>query len=225
MVLVSAALHVVAGCGLYAACALGNHMVPKPQVVMTARLVRLGPARSKDLLPTLAAAAKPRPAPKPKQPVATPPPPSSSNAQAAKAIAQADAAPVKAGQAALQRTQSALQRLRQINAGELDGDEAGDTDTAAEGDRYDAMVKKCIQDNYVIRGLEKARTSDKEVTMLIRIGASGKITDYHLLKSSGLPGFDADVARAVRGCGSVPPPPMARRDEVRREGLALVFKP
>ncbi len=223
MLLASAALHLAVAAGLYAAGVFADHIVPKPQPVMTARLVRLGPVRDKNLLPTLATAAR---APQVKKPSVNPAPPTQPSKAAPLAAAQTAAPAQTADTAALgSRTQSTLERLRKIAAGAPDGDAAGEADDATAGDSYTAEVERCMHAHYDILGVDDARKANREATVLVRISASGKVITYHLTQKSGLKAFDDAVDRAVSLCPQLPAPPPERREQLRRGGIEITFHP
>lgn len=199
------------------------HRSPPPQRVLTARLVRLGPQRPKDALPQLAASPRGTPrvprAPAPKK-------------DAGKAAPnEAPAAP--AASAELSRAQSraqarsALARLKREAAGAVDGDLAGDADLAAEGDRYGALVKRCLEDpdHYKIDGVDRARFVGLRALVVVRIQADGRIIGHRLAESPGVVAFEQAIERAVRLCGRVPPPPVALQRELQYEGLGVEFAP
>lgn len=228
MVAASLGLHLCLGLGLWGLGLWDGALVPKPQQVIKARLVRLGPSRDKNLLPTLAAAQKTAAVPRTKPPTpAQVPVPAAPAAQTPKSAAPAAAEPtageVAAGAAA--RTQSVLERLRKQAAGVPDGDQAGDADDAMAGDRYIALVERCMKREFVIEGAEFKRVANRQALALVRIAASGKVIDFRLKQSSGLTAFDQAVARAVRACGEVPPPPTDRREQLRRAGIIITFRP
>lgn len=213
---------------LLAAVAIGSGYAwrtPKPaQQVMVTRLVRLGPSKSKDLLPQLSAAKAPTtpkaPAPDKAVKAANKPPeakaaaavPSASAEQAARSKSQSD-------------TRAALQRLRQHAIGEVDGSVDGDADVAEQGDRYAAEIYRCVKANYVIEGIEAQAVVGKRALVLLFVQGDGRIASHRLVEGSGLVAFDQAVSRAVRKCGKVSPPPAAWRARLRKEGMEIEFKP
>ena len=222
MVLISAAGHGAVGLALWLFGVFGAPWAPAPKPVMTARQVRLGPARKPDMLPTLAAPAKPA-GPKRTAPPIPPKPPTPEG----QAAAPAPSAPSKAdSQAARVKTQSALERLRKIAAGAPDGDEAGDSDTAEAGERYYALVKQCTQDHWVLpQGISPALLAGRKGLVLLRIDANGKIINYRITQKSGLQAYDSAMEYAVSLCKKVPPPPPPLRQGLRTAGIEINFEP
>ena len=222
MVLLSALLHGAIVLGLWLGDVFAARWAPAPKQVMTARLVRLGPARKPDMLPTLAAPAKPN-GPKKIAPQVPPKPP----APDAAAAAPVASAPSKADSlAARAKTQSALERLRKIAAGAPDGDEAGDADSAEAGERYYALVKQCTQDHWVLpQGLSPALLAGRKGLVLLRIDPTGKIINYRITQKSGLQAYDSAMEYAVSLCKKVPPPPPELRQGLRTAGIEINFEP
>ena len=223
MVLLSVLFHAALGLSLWLCGAWTMPWTAAPRPVITARLVRLGPARKPDMLPTLAAAAQPA-APRKTAPVTPPKPP----APDAKPAAQAAASlPSKAeSEAARARTQSTLERLRKIAAGAPDGDEAGDSDTAEAGERYYALVKQCAQHHWALpQGISPGLLAGRKGLVLLRIDANGKIINYRITQKSGLQAYDSAMEHAVSLCKQVPPPPPELRQVLRRAGIEINFEP
>jgi TonB family protein len=222
MVLFSALGHGLIGLALWLGGALADRWTPVPKPVMTARLVRLGPARKPDMLPTLAAPAQPA-GPKKSAPTTPPKPPAPNPTTAAPA---SSAAGKTDSQAARAKTQSALERLRKISAGAPDGDEAGDADTAEAGERYYALVKQCTQDHWVLpQGISPALLTGRKGLVLLRIDANGTIINYRITQKSGLQAYDSAMEYAVSFCKKVPPPPPELRQGLRTAGIEINFEP
>ena len=203
---------------------LGASLARRPQPsqrVLTARLVRLGPTRPKEALPQLDAG--PRGAQKSPRPT----PPKRDSGKAAPGEAPGAAAPNAQLERARSRAEarSALARLKREAAGATDGDVAGDTDLAAEGDRYGAQVKRCLEDNYVIEGVDKTRLAGLKALVVVRIQADGRIVGHRLAQSPGVASFEQAIERAVRRCARVPPPPVALQRELQYEGIGIEFEP
>lgn len=204
---------------LVAVSCLAQRPAP-PQPVLVARLVRLGPPRPKEALPQLDAG------PKGAAKAARPPSPRAADAKAASG---APGAPDPAASQQRARTRaearSALARLKREAAGAAEGDVAGDTDAAAEGERYLALVKRCLEDNYVIEGIDKTRLAGLKALVVVRIQGDGRIVGYRLAQSPGVATFEQAIGRAVTACGRVPPPPMALQKVLLVEGLGVYFDP
>lgn len=186
------------------------------QRVMVAKIVQLGPARAKELLPERAPAAA--------APVAeAPPATAAAPAPAAKTLkrAQVRAPPPRTAS----RTRAALDRLKQRAQGSPQGSVEGDADEAEAGDAYLATVRQCIQSHWVIEGVDAAQVAGGRVVLLLYIQADGRITRHKLLETSGKPAFDAATNRAVQRCGQVAPPPAFLQFKLRNEGVELEFEP
>jgi TonB family protein len=221
MLLGSLAVHVALGLGLWATGLMAHNQPPKSHHVITTQLVRLGPERKKDLLPTLAAAAAKTPK------VGQDKLPAVPNALRGPSLTQAAASKAadQAQRAVAGRTRSALDRLRQVAAGAKDGDAQGEADIQAEGDRYASEISQCLKTNYVIEGTDPTLVAGRHALVILRIGGNGKIIGHRIDKGSGLPAFDAAVSRAVRRCGQVSPPPEAWRERLRQDGIEIEFSP
>jgi len=213
--------------------------VPAPaidleQKPIVAKLVRLGEKRPEQYLPRREVAPPP-PAPAAPAPVATPGP---APAPAAPAVAVAvptphpkpappkAAAPVRGTGNTLASVMSKVQKqVKEEQWGSPDGDPAGDSETAEEGDRYLAVVKRAIESNYQVFS---TTVSDRErmylkTAVVLYIDPDGRLSRWHIETPSGNGGFDAAVERALRST-RVPPPPDAQKDVYRR-GIAIVFTP
>ena len=174
--------------------------VPAPaidleQKPIVAKLVRLGEKRPEQYLP--------------RREVAPPPP-----------------APVRGTGNTLASVMSKVQKqVKEEQWGSPDGDPAGDSETAEEGDRYLAVVKRAIESNYQVFS---TTVSDRErmylkTAVVLYIDPDGRLSRWHIETPSGNGGFDAAVERALRST-RVPPPPDGQKDLYRR-GIAIVFTP
>ena len=197
-----------------------------PQAAIMTRLVRLGTPRSPQLLPQKFAPVAAALTPKAGPPTTAPAPPAVPKAVAAPVRPQ-PVNPVSARDRAqqLNRVSSALDRLRQKVDGAADGSAADDAAVAVAGDRYLTELHGCIKRYYVIEGIDLTKVAHLSVKVLVRVAADGTIINHVLETSSGQPVFDQAVARAVRGCGHVSPPPTVIRQQVRHDGVEVVFTP
>ena len=206
-----------------------------PQQVLITKLVRLGTPRDKNLLPQ-----KDEPPPTPPPPTAaavTPPPPAESKAEPAPApakptpaVAPAAKPPATAQERAraLTKVDSALDKLRRKVDGDKDGAVDGDVSDATLaliGNRYATIVQKCLKNNYVIEGSDLRQVQHLSAVIALRIAADGRIVDFKVVQSPGVPAFEQAIARAVRRCGKVEPPPAEYRSTVGKEGLEITFVP
>jgi colicin import membrane protein/protein TonB len=108
--------------------------------------------------------------------------------------------------------------------GDPNGDPAGDSDEASEGDRYLALVIRSLQANYRV----PATISDRDRlylkgTVVLYIEPDGRITRWHLDKPSGNAAFDDALDRTVRQT-RLPPPPDPLREAYRQTGLQVIFQ-
>ena len=199
---------------------------PKPaQQVIVTRLVRLGPQRPKEALPQLNASPKAAPDRRP-TPERKPAPADVKAVPTAPAKPSPDAkAQAQARAQSRSQAESALARLKREAAGAVDGDVAGESDLAEEGDRYLAEVQRCLHAHYEILGLDSSQTQGLHALVVVRIQADGRIFDHRIAQSSGLSAFDQAVSRAVLGCGRVSPPPAHLQRDARKEGIGIDFTP
>jgi colicin import membrane protein len=180
---------------------------------ITARLIRLGEVRPKELLPR-----KEEPLPQAAQaPAPAPPtaPPAIPAAKAAPAAKPAPARPARAGptvqpgQPAGSRLSSVVSQLqREIQAGQPEGDPLGETGES-EGDQYLAAVRQALRQNYRL----PATISERErlflqATVVLSVARDGKILSHEFTRRSGNPIFDEALERAIQQT-RLPPPPAA----------------
>ena len=245
-------LSVVVHVGLLAVAALARPpaLVDAGQRPITAKLVRLGEPRPKELLPRkeepppqAATARQPEPvapaaAPSPKAvpvPAAAAPAPSPKAASAAVAKAAPPKAPPagaaraaaadQAGQKSGARLRSVLSELsKELAAGRADGSPDGDSADAGEGDQYLGEVVRQLRQSYRL----PTTIGDRERlsltgTVVLYVEPDGRVSRYELTQRSGNPAFDEALERAVRAA-RLPPPPPALRDLYRRTGLEVLFR-
>lgn len=213
------------------------------QKPIVAKLVRLGKERPKHLLPRKEApppppvpAAEPVPvattpapaAPAPAVAIADPaaPKPTAPKAPAASSPKPA-AAPARGTGRSLS---SVLDRVREEAAaeeqwGSPDGDPMGDASDGEDGDRYLALVKRALDDNWnapaVISERERLHLT---AAIILFIEPDGRITRFTFERRSGNDAFDAALERTVRST-RVPPPPPEMRDSYRSGGIRLTYRP
>ena len=128
----------------------------------------------------------------------------------------------------LNKVNNALARLRQKVEGTADGARDGDVsraELALMGNRYATEVQRCVQRNYVIEGTDPGKVAQLQAVVVIRVQADGAFAGVRIDRGSGVPAFDRAVERAVHRCGKVSPPPPELRQQLRGEGLEIVFKP
>lgn len=200
---------------------------PPPQNVLVTKLVRLGTPRPKELLPQKdpAPQAQAAPAPAPQAPAV----PQTPVAPAAKSVAiappQAAAPTAKERAKASSNFKNALAKMKRSVDGQADGSVNGETDVAQEGDKYASEINTCLQNHYVIRGVDAERAKDRSADVQLWIARDGRITGHKITKTSGLSAMDQAVSIAVQGCGRVSAPPTALRDKIRTYGVTLTFTP
>lgn len=229
---------VVASLAVHAALLVAAALGPRGPAIdqdlkpITAKLVRLGEARPKALLPRKEAEAPPpaqAPSPAP-APAPAAPAPKAVAVPAARAEPKpaaprpAAAGPARAGPASGSRLASVLSEVRQeLSAGSPDGDPLGDS-AEGEGDQYLAAVRLQLRQNYRL----PATISEKERlhltgTVVLYVEADGRISRYEITKRSTNPSFDEALERAVRQT-RLPPPPPDRREAYRRQGVEVDFR-
>jgi outer membrane biosynthesis protein TonB len=224
-VVASVAVHLVLG-GL--AIQRRGPLVDSVQQPITARLVRLGEPRPRELLPRKEPEAPPA-APGPEAaPVPAPAPAAPRPAPAAKAVAtpRATARPPaeRGGATGARKLSSVLSGLKQeLAAGSPDGDPLGDSSEAV-GDQYLAQVVRALRRNYRVPSTigEKERLY-LQGTIVLFIEPDGRVLSHEFVKRSGNPTFDDALERAVRDT-RLPPPPADAREAYRRRGLQVDFK-
>ncbi len=193
-----------------------------PQTAITAKLVRLGKKRDKELLPRKVAP-KPPP-PKKAAPVLAPEP-------------SAPAAPTpKSATDRLKEIGSVTDALSRMKKSMQEDDPEGDPEGTADGDassltqalignRYMTEVYRCVKAHYAIEGIPPRKIAGRKALVLTRINEKGKLFDFRIEKSSGLRAFDRAVERAVKRCGKVSPPPKEILRQVRDDGIEFEFRP
>jgi colicin import membrane protein/protein TonB len=222
----SVAVHVVLG---GAALWGRGPVIDLGQQPITARLVRLGEPRPKELLPRKE---EPAPAGPEAAPVAPAPPapaaPAARPGPTARPVpaARAPAKPAaeKPGASGGRRLGNLLAGMKQeLAAGSPDGDPLGDSSEAV-GDQYLAQVVRALRQNYRVPTTigEKERLYLKG-TIVLFIEPDGRLLRHEFATRSGNPTFDEALERAVRDT-RLPPPPAEARDAYRRRGLQVDFK-
>jgi len=225
-VLVSLAVHLaLGGLALYRR----GPAIDPGQEPITARLVRLGEPRPRELLPRKEQPTAPEPGPAP-APVAVPPAapaatPGPSPRAVATTAASARPAPPKTGApGGNRRLGSVLAGMKQeLAAGSPEGDPLGDSSEAI-GDQYQAQVVRALKQNYRLPSTlsEKERLFLKG-TIVLFIEPDGRVLRHEFVTRSGNPTFDEALERAVRAT-RLPPPPAESREAYRRRGLQVDFK-
>jgi len=222
-VVASVAVHVVLG-GL--AIQRRGPLVDSTQQPITARLVRLGEERPRELLPRKEPEAPAAAAPE-AAPVAAPTPaPRPGPAARAAATPRPTARPAaeRGGATGERRLSSVLSGMKQeLAAGSPDGDPLGDS-SVAEGDQYLAQVVRALRRNYRVPSTigEKERLY-LQGTIVLFIEPDGRVLRQEFVKRSGNPVFDDALERAVHDV-RLPPPPADAREAYRRRGLQVDFK-
>jgi colicin import membrane protein/protein TonB len=197
------------------------------QKPITARLVRLGEPRPRQLLPR-----KEEPPPGAEQgteptPAAPAPAPRPGPAAAAVATPRATTRPVAertGGARNGRRLSSVLSGMKkELAEGSPDGDPLGDSSEAV-GDQYLAQVVRALRQNYRVPSTigEKERLY-LQGTIVLFIEPDGRVLRHEFAKRSGNPVFDDALERAVRDT-RLPPTPAEARDAYRRRGLQVDFK-
>lgn len=207
------------------------------QKPIQARLVRLGEKKPEHLLPQKETPPAPEPAPAtPAPPVAQPPPPATPPSPAAmptpapvpapKTPARPSPArsPANGGgvAAALAKMEKQVQRDRW---GDPNGDPEGDSEEGSEGERYFALLKRSVQDNFhapsTLTDQERIHLVTK-VTLWVE--SDGTLARWQVEKPSGNAAYDAAVERALRAARP-PPPPDDQRNALHSRGITLDFRP
>jgi colicin import membrane protein len=232
-VLLSVVVHAaLAVAGLMRAPAPPMDLERKPIV---AKLVRLGEKRPEEWLPRKEAAPPPPapapPSPAPPVPVAAAPAPTApAPAPAAKAPPRPAAPPAPTPAAAkpagttLASVLSKVQRdVEESRWGAPDGDPLGDSESAAEGDRYLALVVRELQSHYnVAKTIPDRELVQLGATIVLRLDASGRVLGHTFERRSGNGAYDAALERAI-AAARLPPPPAELRERFRTTGLGVNF--
>jgi TonB family protein len=203
---------------------------PPPQNVLMTKIVRLGTPRPKEYLPRKEEPPPPAPPPPPAAVAPQTPVPPASPTPVPKS-APAVGSPVHDNGPTAQdritqmnKSQSALERLKQKVDGQADGAVDGDSDEAQLGNIYATEVQKCIKSHFVVEGISQDLVVGRKALVLVRIESDGRFIDDKILEGSGMPAFDDAVRRAVTRCGQVSPPPQPLRNVLRHDGIEVVFQ-
>lgn len=235
---VLASLMVHAGLIAWALARQQGPEIDLEQKPIVAKLVRLGEKRPEQWLPRKEQPPEP-PAAEPMPAVATAPAPAPAPPAPSAPVPGAKPAPTPPAPRPPARpgpttagsstsVSSMLSRVKQEvereRWGDPEGDPAGDASEAGEGDRYLALVKRALQENYRVPATisERDRMYLKG-TVVLWIEPDGNIARWRIEKSSGNGAFDDALERTVRQT-RLPPPPDAQRQLYRSTGLAIVFE-
>ena len=199
------------------------------QQPITARLVRLGEPRPRELLPRKEEPAPADPGPEAAPVAVAPAAPAPSPGPPAQAVPtpRAAATPAKektGGSTGARRLGTVLAGMKQeLSAGSPDGDPLGDSSEAI-GDQYLAQVVRSLRQNYRVPSTigEKERLY-LQGTIVLFIEPDGRVLRHEFASRSGNPVFDEALERAVRDT-RLPPPPADAREAYRRRGLQVDFK-
>lgn len=109
--------------------------------------------------------------------------------------------------------------------GSPDGDPYGTHMEGSEGDRYLALVTRALRRNYRVPSIipERERMF-LNATVVIYVGANGRILRKEIERPSGNPHFDAALMSAVEASNPLPPPPRGWAERFEREGLGVNFR-
>ncbi|UCD83729.1 MAG: TonB family protein [Deltaproteobacteria bacterium] len=91
--------------------------------------------------------------------------------------------------------------------GGIPGKWAGEGTFDPEIQDYYQLVREKIRENWILPDIIARSSRNLKLTVCLRIGKDGKITESWIDESSGLNYFDQSLLRAVRKTGSLPPPP------------------
>ena len=220
-VVASLAVHVVLG-GL--AIQRRGPAVDAGQQPIMARLVRLGEARPKELLPRKEPEVASTESGPEAAPVSAPAPVPGPAARAVAATKPTAKPAERAGASGGRRLSSLLSGMKQeLAAGSPEGDPLGDSNEAV-GDQYLAQVVRALRRSYRVPSTigEKERLY-LQGTIVLFIEPDGRVLRHEFVKRSGNPVFDDALERAVRDT-RLPPPPDDSREAYRRRGLLVDFK-
>ena len=205
--------------------AVNAHPVP-PQHFIPTKLVRLGKKRPKHLLPKVERAPPPaaKPAVKLAKPAVTAPQTTEKPQQALSALARAKE---------MSGVNRALDRLKKRSRTvDQDGDPEGskngtvsDAQLAIIGSKFATEIENCMRRNFAVEGVDRTKVKKLEAALLVRVQSDGKLFGARLLKKSGLAAYDRAVTRATIRCGKVSKPPETLREQVRKDGIEIIFKP
>jgi TonB family protein len=218
----SGAAHLVAIIVVAIAASGASHSHKPPQTVLTTKLVRLGKKRDEDLLP--------------RKPTAPPPPPKkAAPVQPPEPDAAPEPARVRSAEDRLKemsRVSDALNRLKTKKAdeeveGDPEGSPTGEATSITEAlarNRYASEIHDCVDAHYEIKGIPRRKVAGKSAVVFVRVREDGRLTDFRVLKSSGLPQVDRAVRDAIKLCGKVSPPAEEFAAELRNEGIEFEFR-
>jgi TonB family protein len=204
--------------GLVASAFLAGPRVNLEQTPIKASLVRLGVKREETLLPRKeeeppppaaepTAVKLPSTDPVPVKPVTAPKPPAPRDAR-------------KSLLDAFQRTASSPTAAE----GAADGDPAGDS-ALQEGEKYFGLLKSVVQRRYDVSDtIPEAERRALQATVQLFIGPAGDLIDARLTRPSGNALFDEAVLQAVQKARPFTAPPEHLRTELKRQGVAIVFR-
>lgn len=193
-----------------------------PQTVLTTKLVRLGKERDKDLLPRKRTV---RPAPLPSVPApAKPDEAPTADQKAVKSAAER----LKE----LSKVSNALSRLKAQKTdeeveGDPEGSPSGEATSIAEAlarNRYASEIHDCVDAHYEIKGIPERKVKGRMAVVFVRVREDGRLTDFRVLESSGLPAVDRAVRDAIKLCGKVSPPAKEFAAELLTEGIEFEFR-
>lgn len=193
------------------------------QKPIKASLVRLGKPRDDKLLPRKEEEPPPPPPKKVEEvPVVGPKPPDT-----AIKIPSKDAKPEKEQKKNLfdAFNKTGKQAKPEELEGEADGDPNGDA-AKQEGEKYYGLLRSVVKRNYdVSNTIDEAERRRLRAEVAFRIGAAGELLDVDVTKASGNELFDEAVLAAVKKAAPFTPPPEHIRDELKKNGVAIVFTP
>jgi outer membrane biosynthesis protein TonB len=199
--------------------------LPLSQKPVSAKLVRLGKERDKNLLP--------------RKEVNAPPPPNQVEIPGLKpvAIKAKDPRPKAAPdpKATQQRRKSLFDAFTKVQAnakpeelaGSPDGSPEGDSDTADEGEQYFGLILAKTRRYYSVSTTipPNERIRLKAVVVLY-INASGElIKDPAIDTSSGNEQFDSDVIQSIKKAAPFGPPPKHLLEILKGVGVSVIATP
>ncbi|MBI3180864.1 MAG: TonB C-terminal domain-containing protein [Myxococcales bacterium] len=206
--------------GLLAAAFWGTRVIDLDQKPIRATLVRKGKPRDSKLLPR-----KETPPPPPKRaeevPVPIPgvKPPEKSKSKVGE----------KSGEERRNKLFGAFDKLSKAKPEEPEGQEDGDPDgdsSTQEGERYFGLISAQVRRHYDVSSSvpeqERIRLSAQ---LLILIGRAGELIEVKFARGSGNDLFDNAVLGAVKRASPFPPPPAHLREQLKSDGVILVFRP
>jgi TonB family protein len=212
----SGVVHAALVVGLVAVTTGTSHRRVYTDTAITAKLVRLGKERPKELLPRKEA-----------------PPPAAKAVNLNSGTNPSAATPTASERLKeLSRLSGALDRIKgeseEEPEGMADGSPDGEVSNLAQalvGNRYVTEIYNCVKKHYVVEGVPASRLANREATVFVRVNNEGTLFDYRIEKSGGLPAMDRAVEYAIKRCGRVSPPPREMAQQVREDGIEFVFVP